>query len=89
MDIRCFAFILAPQYDSRSDAIWQATGSDLQRNSVQRNIDTNSYTTQHYAFLTGSDNGGAIGIAYLGTTCLRAGQGKLKYFMSNINTKCL
>ena len=75
----CF-YTLAPEYDSRSDAIWQATGSDLDGNAVQRNVDRNSYTTQHYAFLSGDagwQSGGAIGIAYMSSTCLRWGSGKL------------
>ena len=46
-------FVLAPEHDSRSDALWQATGDDLQRSSVQRHIDTSSATIQHYVFLTG------------------------------------
>ena len=52
---------------------------------MQRHVDTNSHTTQHYAFLSGSDSGGAIGIAYLSTPCLRAGRGKLNYGMLHIS----
>ena len=68
--------IIGPQYDSQSDAVWQATGSDLQRSSVQRHIQTDSSAIQHYAFLSGQDNGGALGIAYVGTTCLQSLSGK-------------
>ena len=63
-------------HDGRTDAICQATGSDLRRNSVLRNIDRSTAKVNHYAFLTGSDAGGAIGIAYLGTPCFRTSNGK-------------
>ena len=69
---------IAAEHDSQDDAIWQATGSDLQRPSVQRHVETDSNTIQHYAFLGGQDNGGALGIAYLGTTCLQSPGGKNK-----------
>ena len=65
----------APVYDSTGS--YQATGGALSSNDIRRFIDTNSYSTQHYAFLTGSDGGGAIGIAYLGTCCFRNSNGKL------------
>ena len=70
-----FDKITAPVYDSTGS--YQATGSALSSNAIRRFIDTNSYSTQHYAFLTGSDGGGAIGIAYLGTCCFRNSNGKL------------
>ena len=70
---------LVPVHDSQSDGLWQATSWDLQRNSVQRHIEHSSATIQHYIFLTGEDDGGAVGIAYLGTTCLQAPSGK-KYW---------
>ena len=72
---------LAPVHDSRSDAIWQAAGSDLRKNSVLRNIDTSITSINHYAFLTGRDSGGAIGIAYLSTPCFRAAYGKINSFL--------
>jgi len=50
----------------------QATGNDI-TNSLSGHIDTSSYVTQHYAFLTGQDNVGAGGIAWLSSTCLRLG----------------
>ena len=65
---------IAPVYDSTGS--YQATGGALSSNDIRRFIDTNSYSTQHYAFLTGGDGGGAIGIAYLGTCCFRNSNGK-------------
>lgn len=67
---------LDPISDYASDATWQATGSSLQSAAVQRHIESSSTTIHHYAFLSGQDHSGAIGIAYLGTACLRAPQGK-------------
>ena len=71
-----------PTYDSKGS--WQATSNDIQniashtsQQTQTSHIDTSSYSTQHYAFLAGQDNGGALGIAYLGTTCLRLGGGTL------------
>ena len=71
-----FYFTLVPIFDSRSDALWQATGQDLLRDSVIRNIDTETSTTQHYVFFTGQDDEGALGIAWLGTACLQSPYGK-------------
>ena len=65
---------LAPQYDSTGS--YQASGASLGSSATQTWIDTSSYSTQHYAFLTGQDASGAIGIAYLGTACLRVSSGK-------------
>ena len=76
---------IEPEYDTRSDALWQATSSSLQSNAVRRNIDTSSNAIQHYAFLTGRDNSGAIGIAYLSTPCFRAPVGKVISFTLGIN----
>jgi len=59
----------APVHDSTGS--YQATGSALQTSDILNNIDTSSFSTQHYAFLTGYDGSGAIGIAYVGTPCLR------------------
>ena len=61
-------FFIAPEYDDSGS--WQATGSDLLSNDVLRWVDTNSYETQHYIFLAGSDYTGPLGIAWLGTPCL-------------------
>ena len=61
-----------PTYDPNLSI--QATGNDI-TNSLSGHIDTTSYTTQHYAFLTGQDNAGAGGIAWLSSTCLRLGTG--------------
>ena len=72
-DLYTFDFFLDPTYDSQLSI--QATGNHL-TNSVSAHIDTNSHLTQHYAFLTGQDNAGAGGIAWLGTTCLRLGSGQ-------------
>ena len=77
-------FAIAPQHDSRSDATWQANSADLQSTAVQRNVDKTSYTTQHYAFLSGQDAGGAIGIAYLSTPCLKVSSGKPDIILSQI-----
>ena len=62
-----------PKYDKMNT--WQATGNDINGEAVRSHVATSSYSTQHYAFFGGSDNGGAIGIAYLGTACLRASEG--------------
>ena len=65
----------APVYDSTGS--YQATGASLGSNDVLNHIDTSSYSTQHYAFLTGYDGTGSpIGIAYVGTPCVRLSQGK-------------
>jgi len=53
---------------------WQADGSSIEGAGLRSHIDTSSYSTQHYAFLGGKDNGGAIGVAYVGTPCLRLSQ---------------
>ena len=74
----CVYFSLDPTYDTADT--WQATGTDLDGNGVRKHVDTNSHTTAHYAFFGGEDSGGAIGIAYLGTTCERAPQGMFTYF---------
>ena len=68
-----FFYNSAPVYDSQGN--WQATGSDLQSSAVQAHVDSSSFSTQHYAFLSGTDGGGAIGIAYLGTPCFRNSNG--------------
>ena len=65
---------IGPIYDSKGS--WQADSKSLLSSAVQANIDTNSFSTQHYVFLSGEDQAGAVGIAYLGTTCLRLGNGK-------------
>ena len=72
-----FYLALEPTYDTEDT--WQATGSALDSNRVRKHVDRNSHTTAHYAFFGGADSGGAIGIAYLGTTCERAPQGMLTY----------
>ena len=70
-----FHNLSAPVHDSTGS--YQATGSALQTSDILNNIDTSSFSTQHYAFLTGYDGSGAIGIAYLGTPCYRLSGGKL------------
>ena len=77
--------MIGPEYDARNDAVYQATGSSLQSTAIIRNIDFSSSTIQHYAFLTGQDNSGAIGIAYVGTTCLQASYGKKKIFFTQMD----
>jgi hypothetical protein len=54
----------------------------LTSSSTRRWVDTNSYSTQTYAFLTGRDSAGAIGIAYLGTACFRVSGGKFIHVKS-------
>ena len=74
-DLNAISSILSipdPSYDPNLSI--QATGNDI-TNSLSGHIDTSSYTTQHYAFLTGQDNVGAGGIAWLSSTCLRLGTG--------------
>ena len=73
--------ILDPVYDKSSSATWQATGDSLQTRVVQRHVDINSFTTQHYAFLTGQDRIGALGIAYVGSPCFQKSSGE---FMNRI-----
>ena len=89
------SYKIGPIYDSKGS--WQSDQNSLLSSSVQANIDTSSFSTQHYAFLSGEHQAGAVGIAYLGTTCLRLGNGKnvqhqnlnfniLSLFMIGINS---
>ena len=72
-----FYIFIEPQYDSTG--VYQATGSSLSSGDVLSSVETMSYSTKHYAFLTGSDGSGAIGIAWLGTACLRTSNGKCSF----------
>ena len=65
-------FVTGPQFDNSGS--YRATSESLKSNAVQRWVDPNSYSTQHYAFLTGS---GAKGIAFWETACLRGRDGVL------------
>lgn len=65
-------FSLAPQHDTRSDAKWQADENSVVSNAVRRNIDPSDSTTQHYAFLTGTGNSGALGRAHRGSVCFQS-----------------
>ena len=64
----------APEYDSTGS--YQATKSALQSNDIRRLIDPSINSTHHYAFLTGEDGSGPVGIAYVGTPCLGILPGK-------------
>ena len=72
-------FIIEPIYDGNLEANWQATSNDLQSSAVQSHVDRNSFSTQHYVFLTGQDSVGAIGIAYVGTPCFTQSNGVFIY----------
>ena len=76
---------LDPVFDSESDATWQATSSSLYSSAVLRHIDSSSNTIHHYAFLTGDDHSGAIGIAWLNSACLRSTAGKHKIFEVSVS----
>ena len=76
MSVTLLLFLLDPIYDSLGS--YQATGGSLNSSSIKRWVDTSSHSIQHYAFLTGSNGNGAIGIAYVGTACFRNSNGTLQ-----------
>ena len=76
--LSCFGFQIAPEYDGRLDAKWQADRASKDSHSVQRHIDTifPFDTIEHYAFFTACDNNTVVGTAGgLGTVCLNTAQG--------------
>ena len=75
-----FTVLLAPEFDGRQDAVWQATALDLDRQSVQRHVDFSSFDIQHYAFLTGPDDDPVGGFANVGTPCIRDLGSKISFY---------
>ena len=80
--MRYLVFLTAPYYDSTGS--YQATNDDLRERWEQADswIDTNWRSTHHYAFLTGFDNSGFIGIAYRSTACIKGRTGMLLLHLS-------
>jgi len=58
----------SPVYERSST--WTASGNSLRSSGIRRHIGGSNI--DHHAFLTGSNGGGPIGIAYLGTACIRS-----------------
>ena len=62
-------------YDNQGS--WQAGNRDLESPAIQKHVDKNSFSTQHYVFLAGQnlETDGILGIAYIGTPCIRQPNG--------------
>ena len=63
---------LEPVYEPSST--WFANSNSLRGSGVRRHIGGSNI--DHHVFLGGRDGGGAIGIAWLGTACVRSPRGK-------------
>ena len=63
---------LEPVYEPSST--WHANGNSLRSSGVRRHIGGSNI--DHHVFLGGRDGAGAIGIAWLGTACVRSPRGK-------------
>ena len=61
-----------PVYEQRYT--WYASESSLRSTGVRQNIGGSNI--DHHVFLGGRDGGGAIGIAWLGTACIRSPRGE-------------
>ena len=66
----CILFI-EPVYEPSST--WYASGNSLKSSGVRRHIGGSNI--DHHVFLGGSNGGGPIGIAWLGTACIRSSRG--------------
>ena len=75
--IRCnltiFVFV-APVYDGNNK--WQATSKSLFSSAIKKHTEKDSTAIQHYAFFTGSDKIGNLGVAFFGSMCFKFLNGK-------------
>ena len=76
-----FHLFTEPVYEQRYT--WYASESSLRSTGVRQNIGGSNI--DHHVFLGGRDGGGAIGIAWLGTACIRSPRGEnLKVLINQI-----
>ena len=65
-------FLIGPTFSNQN---YQATGSNLGSSAITSQIDTSSSSIDHYVFLAGTDGSGPVGIAWVGSACLRMSSG--------------
>ena len=73
-NLTIFDFFVAPVYDGNNK--WQATSKSLFSSAIKKHTEKDSTAIQHYAFLTGSDEIGNLGVAFFGSMCFKFLNGK-------------
>ena len=73
-NLTIFDLFVAPVYDGNNK--WQATSKSLFSSAIKKHTEKDSTAIQHYAFLTGSDEIGNLGVAFFGSMCFKFLNGK-------------